>query len=296
MVVIEPSWPVFIAWSMSSTSSLRTSPTMIRSGRMRRQLRTRSRATICPLPLDVGRPGLQADDVPLLELELGGVLDGDDPLSPGMKAESAFSMVVLPVPVPPLMRMFSFAFTQAARKARQSGESVPSAMRSLALSGDVPKRRMERTGPSIASGGMMAFTRDPSGKPGVDHGRRLVDAAADPGDDAVDDAQQVIVVGESHGGELELAAALHVDRGEGVHQDVRDAPVPEQRLERTEPRQLVQEVLDHLLPLAHVQRHVGPAQDRGQHRPQLLAQPLRRELLQGLRDRGCPPPSGGGRS
>ena len=33
------------------------------------------------LALDVGRPGLQADDVLLLELEFGGVLDGDDALA-----------------------------------------------------------------------------------------------------------------------------------------------------------------------------------------------------------------------
>ena len=35
MVLIEPSWPVFIACSMSSASSPRHSPRMMRSGRMR---------------------------------------------------------------------------------------------------------------------------------------------------------------------------------------------------------------------------------------------------------------------
>ena len=34
-VHIEPSWPVFMAWSMSSASAPRTSPRMIRSGRIR---------------------------------------------------------------------------------------------------------------------------------------------------------------------------------------------------------------------------------------------------------------------
>ena len=82
----------------------------------------------------------------------------------GTKAESAFSMVVLPVPVPPLMRTLSLAFTQAARKARHSASSEPIATRSRARSGAAPKRRMERTGPSMASGGMMAFTREPSGR------------------------------------------------------------------------------------------------------------------------------------
>ena len=49
-VVIEPSWPVFIAWSMSSASPDRTSPMMIRSGRIRRQFLTRSRWVTSPLP------------------------------------------------------------------------------------------------------------------------------------------------------------------------------------------------------------------------------------------------------
>ncbi len=35
------------------------------------------------LALDVGRPGLQPDDVVLLQLQLDGVLDGDDPLALG---------------------------------------------------------------------------------------------------------------------------------------------------------------------------------------------------------------------
>ena len=40
IVVSEPSWPVFMAWSMSTVSAPRTSPTMMRSGRMRREFRT----------------------------------------------------------------------------------------------------------------------------------------------------------------------------------------------------------------------------------------------------------------
>ena len=49
-VVIDPSWPVFIACSMSNASPARTSPTMIRSGRMRSAFLTRSRWAISPLP------------------------------------------------------------------------------------------------------------------------------------------------------------------------------------------------------------------------------------------------------
>ena len=38
------------AWSMSTVSAPRTSPTMMRSGRMRRELRTSSRMRISPVP------------------------------------------------------------------------------------------------------------------------------------------------------------------------------------------------------------------------------------------------------
>ena len=53
-VASEPSWPVFIAWSMSSVSPPRTSPTTMRSGRMRSELRTRSRMVTWPLPSTFG--------------------------------------------------------------------------------------------------------------------------------------------------------------------------------------------------------------------------------------------------
>jgi len=53
-VVSDPSWPVFMAWSMSSASPPRTSPTTIRSGRMRSALITSWRIVICPLPSTFG--------------------------------------------------------------------------------------------------------------------------------------------------------------------------------------------------------------------------------------------------
>src|SRR5215217_2235337 len=72
-VDIEPSWPVFMAWSMSSASPDRHSPMMTRSGRMRRQFLTRSRWLISPLPSTL----------------LGRVLDRDDPLVGGDVAGEA---------------------------------------------------------------------------------------------------------------------------------------------------------------------------------------------------------------
>ena len=82
-VVIEPAWPVFMAWSMSRASPPRHSPTTIRSGRIRRALRTRSRMRTSPCPSELAGRDSEPHDVGLLELELGGVLDGDDPLPLG---------------------------------------------------------------------------------------------------------------------------------------------------------------------------------------------------------------------
>ena len=79
-VVSEPSWPVFIACSMSTASAPRTSPMMIRSGRMRSALTSSMPLRHLARALDVGRAGLQPDHVRLAQLELGRVLDGDDPL------------------------------------------------------------------------------------------------------------------------------------------------------------------------------------------------------------------------
>ena len=50
----EPSWPVFSAWSMSSASPPRTSPTTMRSGRIRSAVRTRSRTETAPAPSAFG--------------------------------------------------------------------------------------------------------------------------------------------------------------------------------------------------------------------------------------------------
>ena len=90
MVVMEPSWPVFMAWSMSMTSAPRTSPTTMRSGRMRRLLRTKSRRVISPLPSTLGGRVSRRQHVILLELEFGGVFYGDDAFRAGIKPERIF--------------------------------------------------------------------------------------------------------------------------------------------------------------------------------------------------------------
>ena len=66
-----------------------TSPTMMRSGRMRRLLRTRSRCVTSPRPSTFGGRVSSRHDVRLLQLELGRVLDGDDALGVGNERRQA---------------------------------------------------------------------------------------------------------------------------------------------------------------------------------------------------------------
>ena len=87
------------------------------------------------------------------------------------------------------------------------------------------------------------------GQAGIHHGRRLVDAAAERGDDPVDDPHHVVVVLEHDVGELEPALALDVDLARAVDHDLADALVAQERLERAEADDLVGDLLEHPHPL-----------------------------------------------
>jgi hypothetical protein len=88
----------------------------------------------------------------------------------------------------------------------------------------------------------------------VDHRRRLVDPPPDPGDDAVDDPQQVVVVAEPDRRDLQLATALDIDLERAVDQDVGDRVVLEQRLDRPKPDHLVEHRGAQLVEFGGVQR------------------------------------------
>ena len=86
IVVIEPSWPVFMACSMSSVSGPRHSPMMIRSGRIRRALRTRSVAVMAPLPSMLGGRVSSRTTCSCCKLQFGRVLDRHDAVRVGDEA------------------------------------------------------------------------------------------------------------------------------------------------------------------------------------------------------------------
>jgi len=120
-VVIEPAWPVFMACSMSSDSAPRHSPMMIRSGRMRRALRTRSRVVTAPLPSMFGGRVSSRTTWSCCSCSSAASSMVTTRSSWPMKLDNVFSSVVLPQPVPPLMSTLRRAFMHASMSIAISG-------------------------------------------------------------------------------------------------------------------------------------------------------------------------------
>ena len=182
------------------------------------------------LAFDVGRPRLERDHVVLLKLQLCSILDGHDALVAGHESRDRVERGRL-------------TGTRTARDedvqlaARAGGEELGSLWRQgpegdqvvhrVGVAGELPDRerrpaQRERRDDRVHTAAVW--------EAGVDHGRRLVDAASDLRHDLVDDAQQVCVVGERRRGLLELAVALDEDAVEVVDHDLRHGIVSEQRL------------------------------------------------------------------
>ncbi len=163
-VVIEPSWPVFMAWSMSSAAPSRISPTTMRSGRMRREFFTSSRMAISPRPSMFDGRDSSRRTWSWWSWSSAASSMVTMRSSSGMNEEMTLSRVVLPEPVPPEMTMLRRPRTQALMKSRTAGVNVPKAMRSASLNGSLENLRIVSMAPSSAMGAMTALTREPSGR------------------------------------------------------------------------------------------------------------------------------------
>ena len=111
-----------------------------------------------------------------------------------MKLDSTLSSVVLPAPVPPLIRQFSRALTQCARKSSIGCVSAPQRDQVVGLQplGRKPPDREQRAVDRQRRNDGVDARAVRQAR--VHHRRAVVDAPADAADDAVDDAQQVRVV------------------------------------------------------------------------------------------------------
>ena len=84
-----------------------------------------------------------------------------------------------------------------------SGVAVPNRIRSSTVKGEAENFRMVITGSDEGQRRDDGVDAGAVGQAGVDHRRRLVNAAADRRDDPVDDAHDVVVVLEDDVRELE---------------------------------------------------------------------------------------------
>src|SRR4051794_38752333 len=156
-----------MAWSMSSASPDRHSPTMIRSGRIRRAFLTSSRIGTAPLPSMFGGRDSRVTTCSCRSWSSAASSIVTIRSSFGMNDDSTLSVVVLPEPVPPDTKTLRRASTHAFRKSNISGVAVPNRIRSSTVNGDAANFRIVITGPMSERGGMMALTREPSARRGA---------------------------------------------------------------------------------------------------------------------------------
>ena len=232
------------------------------------------------LAFEIGRPRLHARDVRLLQLQLGGVLDGDQALllrdEGGQRVEHrglagagaagddrGDARLHRGRQHLGHLRPDRVVFDQLVQVERLLGELADRDQRPV--DADRPHRDVDARAVEQAR---------------VAQRMRFIDAAADRGDDLVDDAQQMLLVLEAHAAGLEQAAALHIDAFVAVDQDIGDGRVLEQRLERPEAGHLVEDFGDEVVELLLVERE---PLDQDVLRDQLLdvrAHLVFRQLLQ----------------
>src|SRR3990172_1180788 len=201
------------------------------------------------LALDVRRPGLEGHHVLLPELELGGVLDRHDPLVVRDEARQDVQG-----------RRLAGAGAAGDEDVEARFDARPEELEHLGCRGPEADQVVHGEGggrelPDRDHGTDERQGRDDRvdaravGQTGVDHRRRLVDAAADRGDDPIDDPHDVVVVLEDGVRQLEFAGPLDVDLARAVDHDLRDRLVPKERLQRPEADDLVGDLLEHPDPL-----------------------------------------------
>ena len=96
---------------------------------------------------------------------------------------------------------------------------------------------------------------------GIDDRRRVVDTAADVGDDAIDDGADVGGVFEADAGFDDFAEAFNVDGIGAIDHDVADGHILHQRFERAEAEHLIEHLFDEPVAFAGVERNAFVAND-----------------------------------
>jgi hypothetical protein len=232
--------------------------------------------------LDVRRAGLEPHDVLLLQPQLRRVLDRHDALRARDERAQRVEQRRLSRPgaagdedVQPRVDTAREQRRHAARQGPARGQRLDVEVRAEAPDREHGPVERERRDDRVDARAV--------GEARVDHWRRLVHAPADAAHDAVDHRQQVRVVAERGVHPRQAAAPFDVDVLRAVDEDVGDRRVAEERLDRPQPGDLVDDLLDDLLALRGRQRRVLGAEELGDRLANLDGElPLVGDLLERL--------------
>jgi hypothetical protein len=218
--------------------------------------------------LGVCGPGLQVDHVRLLQLELGGVLDGDDPLPVGDEAGQHVEVGRLAgagAAGDQDVERPLHAGVHHRDQVQGPGPEVDEVLGGVGVLGELPDGEHGAVDGQRRDDGVHP---GPVGEAGVHHGGGLVHPAAHRGDDLVDDRPVLGVVGERQVGLLDATLALHPDVVVGVAHDLGHGVVGQQRVERPVAQGVGEDLLDEPPPLQRRDGDVLALQDgveRGAH-------------------------------
>ena len=199
--------------------------------------------------LHIGGPALEADHVPLVELQLHRVLNCDNALVLGNEAREHVEKRGLAGTRSAANQDVELAFDYRAHQVGNPGRQGPEPDEIVHLKrilGEHPDRQHrpingQRRNDGVHTGAIW--------KPGVDHGRGLVDAAAHLGHDSVDYPPQMLAGHETGLGFLDLAVTLDEDFLLGVDHDLRDTRVLEEHLHRSVTKNVLADLTGDLLAL-----------------------------------------------
>src|SRR5690242_510350 len=200
------------------------------------------------LALDVGRTRLELDPVRLLQLQLGGVFAGDEALVLGDERREDVQQRRLAgagATRDQDVQARADAGAQEGHDLRaRRAEAVDDVGRPPLLLGELADGQ---SGSLQGDGWNDHVHTRAVFEARVTDGGRLVDATADEADDAVDDLAHLALGLERHRRQDRLTALFDVDLLRMVGHDLGDVRVGEQRLERTETENVVQDRVDKAL-------------------------------------------------
>jgi len=180
--------------------------------------------------------------MPLLELQLRGILDGDDALAAGDIAREDIEQCGL-------ARAGAAADEDIEAGAHRRSKQLRDRRREAAQAEQIV--HVQPVQAELANG--EDRTVDGQGRDdrvdtravrqtGIHHGARFIDPPAHLRDDAFDDVEQMHVILEAGVGDLQLAETFDVDLAAGIDQDIGDSRVVQEGLERAQPESLVEDL------------------------------------------------------